>query len=194
VLISASAANAQYLGARVGVNFANMIRTGDDNYKTEFKPGLHAGLTLDIPVVDRLVFAPELMYSQKGYKTSGRTLFDANNDYTITTNFIEIPILLKINAAKGFNIHLGPQVSFLASTTTKFESGSDAYKTTVKEENEGLRKSIVGGVIGVGFSVGTKASLIARYALDLQKNNGEGNSQTPEYRNQVIQLGLGFRF
>ncbi|HEY0053790.1 MAG TPA: porin family protein [Pedobacter sp.] len=194
VLITASAANAQYLGARVGVNFANMIRTGDDNYKTDFKPGLHAGLTLDVPIVDRLVFAPELMYSQKGYKIEGRTLLGSDNDYTVTTNFIEIPILLKVNAAKGFNIHLGPQVSFLTSTTTKFETGSNEYKTTVEEENEGLKKSLIGGVIGAGFNVGNKATLIARYALDLQKNNGNGNSETPEYRNQVIQLGLGLRF
>lgn len=194
VLFTAIAVNAQSLGGRVGVNFANMIRTGDDNYETEFKPGVHAGITLDIPLVDRLSFAPELMFSQKGYKTSGRTILGAENDYTVTTNFIELPILLKIGASNGFNIHLGPQVSFLTSTTEKFETGSDEYRRTVKEENEDLRKNIIGGVIGAGFNVGTRTSLVARYALDLQKNNGNGESTTPEYRNQVIQLGLGFKF
>ena len=194
VLISAAAVNAQSLGGRVGVNFSNIIRTGDDNFETEFKPGLHAGITLDIPLVDRLSFAPELMYSQKGYKTNGRTLLGAENDYTVTTNFVEIPVLLKIGAANGFSIHLGPQISFLTSTTEKFKTGSDEYRRTIKEENEDLRKNLIGGVIGASFNVGTKASLVARYALDLQKNEGNGNSQTPEYRNQVIQLGLGVRF
>ncbi|MBC8052909.1 MAG: PorT family protein [Sphingobacteriaceae bacterium] len=194
VLVSAVAVNAQSLGGRVGVNFANMIRTGDDNFETEFKPGFHAGITLDIPIASQISFAPELMFSQKGYKSSGRTLFGADNDYTVTTNFVEIPILLKIGTSSGFNIHLGPQVSFLTSTTEKFETGDDEYRRTVKAENDDLRKNLIGGVIGVGFNVGTRTSLVARYALDLQKNEGNGNSETPEYRNQVIQLGLGFKF
>lgn len=193
VLLSAIAVNAQSLGARAGVNFANIIRTGDDDFKTDFKTGFHAGITLDIPVVDRLSFAPELMYSQKGYKTEGNTVL-GDYDYTINYNFIEVPILLKVRAANGFNIHLGPQVSFLSSTTTSFETGSSQYKNRVDEENDNLRKNTIGGVIGAGFSLGTKASLIARYALDLQKNDGNGNKNIPEYKNQVIQLGIGINF
>lgn len=194
VLISAAAVNAQSLGGRVGVNFSNVIRTGDDDFETEFKPGLHAGITIDIPLVDRLSFAPEIMYSQKGYKSSGRTLLGAENDYSVTTNFIEIPVLLKIGASNGFNIHLGPQISFLTSTTEKFESGDEDYRRTVKAENDNLRKNIIGGVLGAGFNLGTNTSLTARYALDLQKNNGDGDSETPEFKNQVIQVGLGIRF
>ena len=194
VLFTAVAVNAQSLGGRVGVNFSNMIRTGDDNFETDFKPGFHAGITLDIPLVDRLSFSPELMFSQKGYKTNGTSVLGGENDYSVTTNFIEIPILLKINAASGFNIHLGPQVSFLTSTTESWETGSDDYRRTIKEENENLRKNIIGGVIGAGFNVGGRTSLVARYALDLQKNHENGESETPEYRNQVIQLGLGFKF
>lgn len=194
VLISAIAVNAQSLGARVGVNFSNIIKTGDDDFETDFKPGLHAGITLDIPLVARLSFAPEIMYSQKGYKTNGTSLLGGENEYSVTTNFIEVPILLKINAASGFNIHLGPQVSFLTSTTESFKTGSDEYRRQIKEENENLKKNILGGVIGAGFNLGTKASLVARYALDFQKNNEDGSSETPQYKNQVIQLGLGIKF
>lgn len=194
VLISAIAVNAQSLGARVGVNFSNIIKTGDDDFETDFKPGLHAGITLDIPLVDRLSFAPEIMYSQKGYKTSGTSLLGGENEYSVTTNFFEVPILLKINAASGFNIHLGPQVSFLTSTTESFKTGSDEYRRKIEEENENLKKNILGGVIGAGFNLGTKASLVARYALDFQKNNEDGSSETPQYKNQVIQLGLGIKF
>ncbi|MBC7912896.1 MAG: PorT family protein [Pyrinomonadaceae bacterium] len=184
--------NAQSFGVRGGVNFSNMIRTGDDDADTEFKTGFHAGVTMDIPLVDRLSFAPEVMYSQKGYKTSRSGLLGGDNTFTVNTNFIEIPILLKIKAASGFNIHLGPQISFLTSTTTTFDNGSDAYKRTVNEENEKLRKNLIGGVLGVGFDLSKKASLVARYALDLQKND-ENGSEIPEYKNQVIQLGIGLK-
>ena len=193
-LSTAAVVNAQSLGARVGVNFSNIIKTGDSNFKTDFKPGLHAGITLDIPIVDRLSFAPELMYSQKGYKNEGSTLFGEENEYSVTTNFVEIPILLKINAANGFNIHLGPQVSFLTSTTESFKSGSDEYRRKIREENDVLKKNILGGVIGAGFGVGARTTLVARYAIDFQKNNEDGSPETPQYKNQVIQLGLGLRF
>lgn len=186
-------ANAQTVGLRAGVNFANIIKTNDDNFKTDYKTGFHAGVTFDFPLVDRLVFAPEVMFSQKGYETSGNSLLGGNYENSITTNFIEIPILLKVKAANGFNIHLGPQVSFLTSTTSKVKSGSNAYQNKVNEDNDNLRKSLVGGVLGVGFVISPKASLIGRYALDLQKNNENGTSETPLYRNQVFQLGLGFK-
>jgi hypothetical protein len=186
-------ANAQSVGLKAGVNFANIIKTDDDNFKTDYKTGFHAGVTFDIPLVDRLVFAPEVVFSQKGYETSGNSILGGDYENSITTNFIEIPILLKIKAASGFNIHLGPQVSFLTSTTTTFKRGSNAYQNKVNEDNDNLRKSLIGGVLGVGFEISPKASLIGRYALDLQKNNENGTSETPLYRNQVFQLGLGFK-
>lgn len=192
VLICAVTVNAQSLGGKVGVNFSNIIKTGDRDFETEFKPGFNAGITLDIPLVSQLSFAPEIMFSQKGYKTSSSGILDY--DYSVTTNFIEVPILLKIKTTSGFNLHLGPQVSFLVSTTESFKTGSDEYRRTVKEENDNLKKSLLGGVIGAGFNLGSRTSLVARYAIDFQKNNEDGSSETPQYKNQVIQLGVGFNF
>lgn len=194
-MLFAGVVNAQLaVGVKGGLNYSNIVKTGDNNFKTEYKPGFHAGIFVEIPVVDRLSFAPEINYSQKGYKSSGSTLFGNDYTYTQTTNFIEIPILAKINAAPGFSIHLGPQVSFLTSTTLTEKTGNNVNKKTIDDNNNNLRKSLVGGVIGAAFNVGNNVDLSARYALDLQKNDGNGNSSIPEYRNQVWQLGLGFKF
>lgn len=187
------AVNAQSLGIKAGVNYSNIIKSGDDDFKTEFKPGFHAGLTVDVPLVSGLSFAPELMYSQKGYKVSGTNILFGDYENSITTNFIEVPVLLKIKAASVFNIHVGPQVSFLTSTKTSFKQGSAEYEEKVEEDNDNLKKSLFGGVIGAGINIGAKTVLSARYALDFQKNNEDGTSETPEYRNQVFQVGLGFR-
>ncbi|MDB5121206.1 MAG: hypothetical protein JWN56_2424 [Sphingobacteriales bacterium] len=191
---STASSGAVKFGIKAGANFANIVKTGDDNFKTEFKPGFHAGIFVDIPVVDRLSFAPELLYSQKGYKTSGTSLLGGPYDYSVTTNFIDVPILAKINATPAFHITLGPQVSFLTSTTTKFKSANSQYQETIDEENKNLKKSLVGGVIGLGFDITNKVSINGRYALDLQKNNENGTSETPQYRNQVIQAGLAISF
>ena len=201
VVFTAGAVNAQSssnpdgvkFGIKAGANFSNIIKTDDSNFNTEFKPGFNAGLTMEIPVVNRLAFAPELMFSQKGYKQTGSFL-DVATEYSVTTNFIEIPILAKINATDKFSFVIGPQVSFLSSTTVKFTSGDQSTQNRVKETNDNLKKRLVGGVAGFGYDFTKALSLNGRYALDLQKNNENGTSGTPVYKNQVFQLGLGFKF
>ena len=188
----AGAAGAQTVGVKGGVNFSNIIKTNDKNFSTDFKPGLNAGLFLDIPIVEQFSFAPELMFSQKGYKTTGSSLLGPR-EYSVTTNFIELPILAKINPTSKFSIYAGPQVSFLVSTKEKFTSGNVSYENTVRNDNEKLKKSLVGGVVGIGIGLTNQLSLQARYALDFQKNNENGGSETPIYKNQVIQTGLAYR-
>jgi len=185
---------AKTFGIKGGANFSNIIKTNDRNFDTEFKPGLNAGLFVDIPVVKGLAFSPELMFSQKGYKTTGTSLLGVANEYSVTSNFIEIPILAKISAADKFSIYVGPQVSFLASTKEKFTRGDATYQNTIRNENENLKKSLVGGVIGLGVGLTDQLSLQGRYALDFQKNNENGSSETPIYKNQVIQTSLAYRF
>lgn len=192
-VLFAGTASAQKFGVKGGVNFSNIIKTNDENFNTEFKPGINAGIFLEIPIVSSLAFAPELMFSQKGYKTSGTSLLGGANEYSVTTNFIELPVLAKINASDKFNIVFGPQVSFLTSTKETFKQGSDSYQKTIREENDNLKKSLFGGVVGLGINITEKMSLNGRYALDFQKNNENGTTETPRYKNQVYQVSLGFK-
>lgn len=192
-VLLAGAANAQTFGIKGGANFANIIKTGDEDFNTELKTGVNAGIFMEIPVVSSFSIAPELMFSQKGYKTSGTSLLFGPNEYSVTTNFIELPILAKINATNKFSIVLGPQVSFLTSTTEKFTQGSDTYKNTIREENDNLKKSLFGGVGGVNIGLTESLSLHGRYAIDFQKNNENGTSETPLYKNQVFQASLAIK-
>lgn len=192
-VLFAGAVNAQTFGVKGGLNFSNIIKTNDKNFNTEIKAGLNAGLFAEIPIISSLAFAPELMFSQKGYKTSGSSLLGGPNEYSVATNFIDLPILAKINASDKFSIVLGPQVSFLISTKETFKQGSDSYQNTIREENDRLKKSLFGRVAGVGIALTEKLSLNGRYALDFQKNNEDGTTQTPKYKNQVYQFSLGIK-
>lgn len=192
-ILFAATVNAQTFGIKGGVNFSNIIKTNDENFNTDFKTGFNAGLFAEIPIVSSLAFAPELMFSQKGYKTNGTSLLGGANEYSVTTNFIELPILAKINVSDRFSIVVGPQVSFLTSTTETFKQGSESYKNTIREENDRLKKSLFGGVAGVAIGLSQNLSLHGRYALDFQKNNENGTSETPTYKNQVFQISLGLK-
>lgn len=179
------------LGVKAGLNISNIIKDdGNNNFNTDYLTGYHAGLTLDIKLLENLAFTPEAVYSTKGYKAS-----NSFGEFTQTTHFIEIPILASIRLASGLNLVAGPQVSFLMSTKNKFESGFGTVEQEIIEDtSDRFRKSLAGGVIGFRFDVNSRFGINGRYALDFQKNNENGSTSTPEFKNQVFQVGLGVKF
>lgn len=196
LMLTAGMANAQtskvvQFGIKGGLNMSNIIKDdGNNNFSTDFIPGFNAGVTLDIPLVGPLAFSPELVYSTKGYKSTSTF-----GEFTQRTHFIEIPVLATVELANGFSVVAGPQVSFLMQTNTSFENGFGAVQQQiVEDDSDRFKKSLVGGVIGFRADVSSKLNIHGRYALDFQKNNENGSSQTPEFKNQVFQVGLGIKF
>ncbi|MDB5021608.1 MAG: hypothetical protein JWQ28_2735 [Pedobacter sp.] len=191
-LFIAGAANAQSpvrFGIKAGVNIANIIKdNGNNDFNTEGKTGFNAGLTADIKLVDGIAFTPEILYAQKGYQlTSG------SNTYKRTTNFIDVPILASIRLASPLNLVVGPQVSFLMSTSDKYTNNSSTV-TVNNNDSDNFRKSLLGGVVGLRYDLTNNIDVHGRYALDFQKNNENGTSETPEFKNQVWSFGLGYKF
>ncbi len=187
-----SAANRVHLGLRAGANVSNVIKDGDADYSTGSKIGANAAIFVEIPIAPVFSIQPEVQFSQKGYKNTG-TFLGSPYEYKQTTNFIEVPVLAKIKPTRNFGIVVGPQFSYLASTKTKFSVNNSSYESVVKEDNDNLRKNILGGVIGLevtasNFLVGL------RYNMDFQNNNGDGTSSTPKYKNQVTSLSIGVIF
>lgn len=185
------ATNTIKFGAKAGLNFSNIIKNdGNNNFNTDYLVGFHAGLTAEIPLVERLAFTPEILYATKGYKSNSTF-----GEFTQTTHFIDVPILASVKVADKFNVVIGPQVSFLLQTNNKFETGfGTAEQKIVEDDSDQFKKSLVGGVIGFRYDITDQVGLNGRYALDFQKNNENGSSQTPEYKNQVFQIGLGIKF
>jgi len=179
------------LGVKGGANFSNIIKDdGNNDFKTDYIVGYNAGVTLDIKLLENLAFTPELLYSTKGYKLE--SIFGT---FTQTTHFIDVPILASIKLAQGLNLVAGPQVSFLLSTNNKFENGfGTAEQQVVEDESDRFKKSLLGGVIGARFDLSNQLGIFGRYSLDFQKNNENGSSTTPEFKNQVFQVGLGLKF
>lgn len=178
------------LGVKGGANFSNIIKDdGNNNFNTDYLVGFNAGVTLDIKLLENLAFTPELLYSTKGYKAE--TL---GGSFTQTTHFIDVPILASIKLAEGLNLVAGPQVSFLMSTKNKFEGIINAEQEIIENESDRFKKSILAGVIGARFDLNDKVGIFGRYALDFQKTNENGERNTPEFKNQVFQVGLGLKF
>lgn len=197
LFVTGLAANAQStdapirFGIKGGASFSNIIKDdGNNDFKTDYLVGFNAGVTLDIKLLENLAFTPELLYATKGYK-----LESGLGKFTQTTHFIDVPILASIKLAEGFNVVAGPQVSFLMSTNNKFETGfGTAEQKIVEDESDRFKKSLLGGIIGARFDVNNRVGIYGRYSLDFQKNNENGSTTTPEFKNQGFQVGLGLKF
>lgn len=175
------------VGIAGGFNFSNTVDAYNADFATSTIVGAHVGLTFDIPIIYPLSFAPEVLFSQKGYKAE--TVYGT---FKQRTNYIDVPLLAKFRVVPGFNFVVGPQLSFLTSTTNTFDNGFDrVYEDHYNDRGD---KSYVSGVIGVGIELNRNVELRGRYAIDLGENHSNGFSDIPDYRNQVFQLGLGFKF
>jgi hypothetical protein len=174
-----------------GINVANVIKgNGPYAYGTDTKIGLNIGVGLDLPIVYPLSFAPEVLYSQKGY-----TSVTSYGQYRQRNDYIDVPLLAKFHIVPGFNIVIGPQISFLLSTTNTFDNGySQTTQQNYNNSSNGYNKTMIDGVAGVSFDIAHNVELRARYTIDFDQINDNGDAYVHSYRNQVWQFGLGFKF
>lgn len=177
-------------GIAGGLNIANTVDAYNNYYSTSTIAAYHVGLTLDIPIIYPISFEPEVLFSQKGYtaQVSDGTF---NGNFTQRSNFIDVPLLVKFRLSPFFNFVVGPQISFPISTTNTYDNGftqteRDHYNTT--HDN-----TVVAGVVGFGIDINRSTEIRFRYAYDFAETT-DNSYYVPGYRNQVFQIGLGFKF
>ena len=174
------------VGIAGGLNVADAVDAYNSNYSTGSIAAFHAGLTFDIPLIYPLSFEPEVLYSQKGYSAQ-----IPDGTFTQRSNFIDVPLLAKFRLGQYVNFVVGPQISFPISTTNTYgdgitETDREHYSTTSD-------RTIMDGVIGVGFDINPNVELRFRYTYDFQQTD-DNAYYAPGYRNEVWQIGLGFKF
>ncbi|MDN5285068.1 MAG: outer membrane protein beta-barrel protein [Mucilaginibacter sp.] len=174
------------IGFTAGLNVANSIDAYDSRFSSSSIAGFNAGLTFDIPVAYPFSFAPEILFSQKGFSSD---LADAH--FTERTNYIDIPLLAKFRIVRGFNFLIGPQLTFLTSQRDTYRE----FGTNVETRFDGHQgdQSYVAGVVGISVDINRNVEIRGRYNIDLSRNSSN-EDQLPDFRNQVWQIGLGFKF
>ena len=179
-------------GLKAGGNFSNVWDDRDDSFEADGKVGFAGGAFFHIPIGKYLGVQPEVLFSQKGFRGSG-ALLGESYDFRRTTNFLEFPILFTIKPTSVFTIVVGPQYAFLLSQQDDFRSGPFTSSEFRDFENDNIRKNTLGAV--VGFDVNVNHFVVSpRAGWDFQANHGDGSSSTPRYKNQWLQLTLGYRF
>lgn len=170
-------------GIKGGLNVAKFA--GDPDPNSEFNTGFSAGLFVNIPVSSGFSFEPSAEFSQKGAEyTFGNTEFKTKISY------IDLPLMARYDVSNSFGLFAGPQVSFFMDQESKVVTGNSS--STFEGSNESYRKSLAGGKVGASYNFGS-VMLNGSYATDFQ-NLYKDNSGNRDLKNQVINLGLAYRF
>lgn len=178
-------------GLKVGVNRSNIYDSKNEDVVADPKVGFVVGGFFAIPLGDYVAFQPEVLFSQKGFKGTGKFL-GSSYELKRTTNYIDVPILLALKPASFVTIVVGPQYSYLLSQKDEFSNATFTTAQTKEFDNENIRKNTLGFIGGLDFNA-KNAIIGLRAGWDVQNNNGDGTSSTPRYKNAWLQATLGFR-
>ncbi len=203
------------LGIKAGVNIASVSENEANGSYTDYAKksviGFQGGLTYDLGVSEMFSIQPELLFIQKGGKSTYK-LDDANKiENRYYYNYLEVPVLAKLkfygedDASTGFYFIAGPYLGLamggkIATTTTLLGVETDRKDDFVFDNSSaGARAKRLD--YGVAFGGGVK---INRLVLDLRYNFGlnnvadgdalNSNDNKPFIRQRGIGITAGIEF
>jgi len=179
------------VGAKAGANISNVYDERGQDFKANPKIGMAGGIFMGIPIGKYLGFQPELLFSQKGYQSTGVLLGGTYSD-TRTTSFLDIPLQIQFKPAEFITFLGGIQYSYLLSQKDVFVFGANSTAQDQEFKNDNVRKNICSAVFGIDINV-DHFIISGKGCWDLQDNNGNGSSYTPRYKNIWLQVTVGFR-
>ena len=166
---------------------------------TKSKTGISIGGYVNIPVTDKISFEPGLQYAQKGYTMQGDLKIDAlkflgaNAGAKVEAHYIDIPLLLKAELAKGLSIYAGPQVSYLVKNNLHLNAGIlgiSLYNDRL-DITDNFNRVDMGLAGGIGYKFDNGFNIKAGYDYGLSKLDKNDNFKA---YNRVAKISVGFSF
>jgi hypothetical protein len=179
------------LGVKAGVNASNVWDEAGNDFRANTKAGFVGGGFMSLPLGMYLGIQPEVLYSKKGFKGSG-TMLGMPYSFSRTTTYLDVPVLVQVKPAPYMTLLAGPQYSYLLRQKDEFTSPIRNTEQEQEFKNDNIRKNVMGAVIGADVIIAPMV-ISGRAGWDMQNNNGDGSSSVPRYKNQWVQLTLGFQ-
>lgn len=176
-------------GVKAGANLSGVWNARGQDFSADTKYGFTGGVFLGIPLGRFWGLQPEMMYSQKGFTATG-TVLEADYFLDKTNHFIDMPMQVQFKPLPFLTILAGPQLSFLVLEDNVYILGGLGQKAAFDSDNR--RICYLGAVAGIDLNF-YHLVISGRAGWDFQNNRISGRADTPSYRNQYVQLTLGFR-
>lgn len=187
--------NSASLGIKGGYNMSNLYTEDVDDQNV--LSGFNVGLFATLPISSSLAIQPELNYTTKGAELRYDNFF-AQETAKFRLNYVEVPVLIKANLTKNFNVHFGPYAAFLIDSkiTNEGQDGNINFEESIDKDD--LNTVDVGVAAGVGFDFDT-FGIGARYNYGLttvgkERNFAGGTYTFPDSKNSVLSIYAAFKF
>ena len=168
-------AQAQF-GVRAGYSSTNFT-----NFDSDALAGFHAGAYFrkDLGFIS---IEPGIQFSQKGYDSNG--MIGAPPVKNDRLNYVDIPVLLRVNILPFLNVFAGPQGSVLVSRKLEYMDGNTDTST------EPIKGYDLAGVLGLGAKLPLGLNLQLSYDLGFQSVN----YYNQDVKNNTLKVSLGYDF
>lgn len=171
---------------------SNLYGSGDDVNDNNILYGFNAGVYATLPISDFVAIQPEVLFTTKGAKLEYSGLVDGDAKFKL--NYIEVPLLVRVNITKNFNVHAGGYASYLVSSKV---TGSGDIEFNEDVNRDDLNKFDAGIAAGVGVDF-DPISIGVRYNYGLTTVGKErtvlGNTYTfPDAKNSNLTLYLSYK-
>lgn len=188
-----SSAQSLQFGVRGGSNISgessHKYSTGL-SYSTDYRAGFNAGGVINMRISEKFEAEADILYSMQGFKQDIYTTIDDNYDeivvQTVTSHYLNIPIVAKYFVTSGLYIECGPQVGFLLgrSNNAKDIEIDDPYDYSKS------KKVDFGIVAGLGYAINDNFFINARYNFGFTRTSKIYDGG----KNRNIQVSLGYLF
>jgi hypothetical protein len=197
-------------GIRVGAAVTNwrgdasgtlndIVKATNGILQTAPKTGFYAGGYVNIPVTNVISIEPGISYTQKGYTLRGDLSIDklnflgANASAKVESQYIDIPVVVKVQPVKGLQIFAGPQLSYLVKSNLRVDAGIlgiSLLRRSVDLTNN-FNRIDAGITGGIGYQFANGLNITGSYDRGLSRL--DKNSNLKAY-NEAFKVGLGFSF
>ena len=178
-------------GVKGGFNMSNLYQSEADDNNVIY--GFNAGVYATLPISDFIAIQPEILYTTKGAELDYNNAFvDGNAKFKL--NYIEVPLLVRVNITKNFNVHAGGYASYLVSSKV---TGDGDINFDEAIDTDDLNKFDAGLSAGVGVDF-NPISVGLRYNYGLTTVGKErtvaGTTYTfPDAKNSNLTLYLSYK-
>ena len=190
-----------YIIPKAGYNMSNITLL--DKYGADPRHGIHFGISAEYALSEMISIEPGVFYSMQGAALQTSSVkFGLNSDY------LNVPVLFKVNVANGFNLFAGPQFGYLLSSRIKVKTGMNLIDDILNIVSNNIdltkyQKDLdVAIVAGLGYQFAKGFNISASYHFGMTKVPDFGDFKwgdetlmfNPDAKNRVLQVVIGYRF
>lgn len=172
-------------GVKGGFNMSNLYTDDADDENILY--GFNAGVYATLPVSDFVAIQPELLFTTRGSELEYNNAL-AQGNVKLKLNYIELPLLVRVNITKNFNIHAGGYASYMVSAKSTGDGDFEFENQYNTDDFNKFDAGLAGG-IGVDFSP-LSIGLRYNYGLTTIEKDGDDSS---DLKNSNLSLYLSYK-